>query len=526
MSGLLAGGCGLLIGLEDRELPGVGPDATADVGTDTTPPDGGVDAETDGSPDVVTDGGTCPSTVTGCTVGCNPDGVCNDEIISVGVGRAHACIVRADGKMFCIGGNTFGQLANASGTASETWLPVVVTSGGAEVRFAVVSAGPASNCAISRDGDLYCWGDNTFLQLAQPGGGKIFTPTKVALGTSKVKSVSVGEQATCAILDVISPAPNVSCWGHSGSGDLGLNVDTRDAGVGGPYPRPAPQTVANLRAKSIHVVDSDHDRHGRACAVAESGDLPFCWGSTRDGEITETPPGTTCDPTASESFPCALGPTSWGANPVRDIGSGGHDVCAIELVAGGTNKIRCRGTTGQYALDNQCAAPLAGYDITLPSGAGNPQRLVASNAARCFVNEASDVWCFGWNGAFHAGREGSDVCALAAADAGDAGDDAGDAAADAGLVADRRPSAPLQISFIPDGGARDAGAGATVKAKQIAIGRYSVLVYTTDKRLVGWGTNHEGQLGTRPPAGGETPSCSVFGGRCQGPTVIPPPAFP
>ena len=86
--------------------------------------------------------------------------------------------------------------------------------------------------------------------------------------------------------------------------------------------------------------------------------------------------------------------------------------------------------------------------------------------------------------------------------------------------------APLQVTFIPDGGARDAGPGAPVKAKLLAIGRYSVLVYTTDKRLVGWGINQDGQLGTKFPASITTPSCSVFSGRCQGPTVIPPPAFP
>src|SRR5688500_2427932 len=61
VAGLLAGGCGLLIGLEDRELPAAGgPDATADVVTsDTTQPDtGGGDTSTGmdtGTPDVKVD---------------------------------------------------------------------------------------------------------------------------------------------------------------------------------------------------------------------------------------------------------------------------------------------------------------------------------------------------------------------------------------------------------------------------------------------------------------------------------------
>lgn len=517
VAGLLAGGCGLLIGLEDRDLPSVGPDATADVvGSDTTRPDTGPDPQFDGGPDVKADapidgdaafdGGACPVSVTGCTVGCNPEGVCNDEILSIGVGRGHSCIVRGDGKIFCSGGNSLWQLGPSGGGGSETWVPVVVMTGVVEVRFREVAVGPSSNCAISRDGDLYCWGDNAFRQLAQPALAQVTTPTKVSFSNIKVKAVSVGQQSTCAILDLAGSAPNVRCWGHSGSGDLGVGFDTADGGDAGSYPIADPQIVPGLRAKAIHVVDADDDRSGRACAISEA-DLPFCWGSTRNNEITQTPPGTTCDPTGAAPFPCHLGPTAWGANTVKDIANGTSDVCAIEI--GAPNKIRCRGTFGRYARDQQCTAPATGYDIGI-AGAGTPVRLVSSNAARCFINDATDVWCFGWNGAFQTAREGSDDCA-----------------ADAGLgPEDHRPSTPLKVTFLPDGGARDAGPGTAVKAKLIAIGRYSVLVYTTDRRLVGWGTNQEGQLGTRPPTGATTPGCSLFAGRCQAPTVIPPPAFP
>jgi hypothetical protein len=508
VTGLLAGGCGLIIGLEDRELPAVGPDATADVNTDTARPDTGPGPETDSGPDVGTDGGACPSTVVGCTVGCNADGVCLDEVVSIGVGRSHSCLVRGDGKIFCIGSNGFGQHGNAAGGGTEIWVPVKVMNGATEVRFREIAAGPASNCAITRERDLYCWGDNAFLQLAQPGAGKVTTPTKVNFNGLKVKAVSVGQQATCAIFDVASPAANVACWGHSGSGDLGSGNDPADGGdAGGAFPKAEPQTVPSFRAKSIHVLDTDDDRRGRACAISE-GDLPFCWGSTPNDEITGTPPSTTCNPTGTAAFPCAYGPTAWSSSPVKDIVNGVYDVCA--LVTGSPNKIHCRGTTGRYSADNQCDAPSVGFDITLPGAAGNPQRLVSSHAARCFVNETNDVWCFGWNGAFHSAREGSDNCGL-----------------DGGFVPpDHRPSTPLQVTFLPMGGGRDAGAGTPVKAKLLAIGRYSVLSYTTDKKIVGWGMNQEGQLGTRPPASTETPGCFYFGGRCQGPTVIPPPAYP
>jgi hypothetical protein len=508
VAGLLAGGCGLLIGLEDRELPGVGPDASPDVTSDTTRPDTGPDPGTDSGPDVAVDGGACPSTVTGCAVGCNVDGVCLDEIVSIGVGRTHSCLVRADGKIFCTGGNALAQLGTPAGGGSEKWVPVVVKNGATEVRFREISAGPSSNCAISRDGDLYCWGDNAFRQLAQPTGDKVTAPTKVNIAGLKVKAVSVGQQATCAIFDVTSPTPNVACWGHSGSGDLGVGYDTADGGDGGAFPIAEPQTVPGFRAKSIHVLDSDEDRNGRACAISES-DLPFCWGSTRNNEITDTPPGTTCDPTGVSPFPCVLGPTAWAANAMRDMGNGVYDVCGLDVASSGPNRVHCKGTAGIYTRDEQCAAPAAGFFITAPD-AGNPMHLATSHAARCFVNDTNDVWCFGWNGAFHSAREGSDDCAV-----------------DAGLGPQaQRPSTPFQVTFLPTGGGRDAGPGTPVKAKLLAMGRYSVLVYTPDRKLVGWGTNQEGQLGTRPAVSPTSPACFSFEGRCQGPTIIPPPAYP
>lgn len=516
VASLLVGGCGLLIGLEDRELPLDGTDSGTDGTTpvvdgskidtgsdapvnDGSPTDTGIDAPQDAGPDVG-DGDACA-----CANGCNAEGICLDEIVSIGMGRLHACALRGDGKIFCIGGNQFHQLATNATALSEVWRAVSVTNGVTEVLFKEIGVGPLSNCAISRDGDLYCWGGNAFLQLAQPGGGTIVTPTKVDLGALKVKAVSVGTQATCAITDAAGAAPNVRCWGHSSSGDLGVGFDTTDGGDAGAYSFSTPQIVKDLRAKAIHVLDSDADEVGRACAISETGDLPFCWGATPNNEITTAVPSTTCDPTGSGPFPCYFEPTAWGANASRDIGNGLKEVCALELADAG-NKIRCRGSAGVNAQDNTCSAPNTGFLVTVPDGGGNPVRLGSGPTARCYINETSDVYCFGSNATFHMAREGSDSCGAS--------------------TVDRRTAEPLRVTFFPDGGNPSSGEGVPVKAKLIAVGRQGVIVYTTDKKIVGWGANMEGSLGTRGSPDAEAPSCSQVDGRCQGPTIIAPPVFP
>ena len=118
--------------------------------------------------------------------------------------------------------------------------------------------------------------------------------------------------------------------------------------------------VKDIRAKAIHVLDSDDDRLGRACAISETGDLPFCWGGTPNSEITTVLPGTNCEPVSGSPFACYLEPTAWGANASRDIGNGAKEVCALELADAG-NTIRCRGTAGVNALDDSCDSPNTGF---------------------------------------------------------------------------------------------------------------------------------------------------------------------
>jgi len=78
------------------------------------------------------------------------------EIAQVSAGGSHACAVATDGHVFCWGRNDFGQLGVSRGYVDSN-VPVQVQDIDSAVQ---VSAGSTHTCAVTRGGEVWCWGDN------------------------------------------------------------------------------------------------------------------------------------------------------------------------------------------------------------------------------------------------------------------------------------------------------------------------------------------------------------------------------
>ena len=76
------------------------------------------------------------------------------------------------------------------------------------------AAGP--NCAVTTGGVVYCWGDNSYLQLGNSGFGNS-SPTPVTGGHNDFVSVTVGMRHACAL----AAAGGAFCWGSNMFGALG-----------------------------------------------------------------------------------------------------------------------------------------------------------------------------------------------------------------------------------------------------------------------------------------------------------------
>jgi alpha-tubulin suppressor-like RCC1 family protein len=65
------------------------------------------------------------------------------------------CAIDTNGKAYCWGTNSFGELGNGTRTNSSTPVPVTMPTG---VNFTQIQANSTNACALGDNGKTYCWG--------------------------------------------------------------------------------------------------------------------------------------------------------------------------------------------------------------------------------------------------------------------------------------------------------------------------------------------------------------------------------
>jgi alpha-tubulin suppressor-like RCC1 family protein len=176
------------------------------------------------------------------------------RLVAISAGNQHSCALSAEGEMYCWGFGRFGQLGH--GSFSDSPRPVRVAT---QRRFRAMSAGATHTCAIASDGTLFCWGGNWHGQLGDSSLYNRSTPTPVA-SRNRFGSVAAGGIHSCAI-DTSGAA---WCWGSRSLGRLGL------------YPPPATDQLSPAK-----LVGTPRFRAIAAwvqtCAISRSGEV-YCWG--------------------------------------------------------------------------------------------------------------------------------------------------------------------------------------------------------------------------------------------------------
>lgn len=198
------------------------------------------------------------------------------SIAQIAAGGAHACAVTSDGLLACWGDNSIGQLGTGA-TEADSLVPVAVTGGALTGKKVVqVSAGTDHTCALTSDAVLACWGGNGQGQLGTGTRRSVRTPVLVATDTAlkgrKVTAVSAGSYATCAVASGAAV-----CWGLNTYGGLGdgttLNRTT-----------PVAVRAAGGSALAGRTVTAVTAGVGHACARTSVGGLA-CWGWNGKGQL-------------------------------------------------------------------------------------------------------------------------------------------------------------------------------------------------------------------------------------------------
>ena len=183
-------------------------------------------------------------------------------------GSFHSCGLTSDGKAYCWGANTEGELGN--GTTTGRSAPTAVAGA---LAFTSLALGYQYTCGLTSSGAAYCWGYNFYGELGDGTlGTNRLTPTAVAGGVT-FASLTINYQHTCGL----TSAGVAYCWGYNASGRLGDGTTTDrftpTQVVGG-------LTFTSLAAGGIHT-----------CGLT-SGGTAYCWGENANGEIGD---GTTTD---------------------------------------------------------------------------------------------------------------------------------------------------------------------------------------------------------------------------------------
>lgn len=128
-------------------------------------------------------------------------------VVEVEVGQAHTCVILASGALYCWGRNSEGQLGIEPATVDSTPDPTQV---GTETDWVRISAHQGHTCGVRGD-DLWCWGRNSSFHLALGPGAPIQVRTPTRASTGPWTELAAGQNHGCGI----QADRSLWCWGDN-----------------------------------------------------------------------------------------------------------------------------------------------------------------------------------------------------------------------------------------------------------------------------------------------------------------------
>ena len=179
---------------------------------------------------------------------------------------ARACALTANGEAYCWGSDDFGEIGNLHRSTAVT---DPTRAGGPRSLYAQLTVGPNRSCGLTREGRAYCWGNNDNGVLGNGNNSMRTVPTEV-VGGLQFMTISIGFNHTCGL----TRAGEAYCWGTNTYGQLGDGtsmarmVPTRVIGE---------RTFRSISAGGL-----------RTCAVTADGEA-YCWGQRFGTQLGDAP---------------------------------------------------------------------------------------------------------------------------------------------------------------------------------------------------------------------------------------------
>uniref|UniRef100_A0A1D1Y3B4 X-linked retinitis pigmentosa GTPase regulator n=1 Tax=Anthurium amnicola TaxID=1678845 RepID=A0A1D1Y3B4_9ARAE len=252
----------------------------------------------------------------------------DDPPVSVACGGAHTLFLTEKGHVFATGLNNFGQLGITTDT-SHTLVPIKVSM--FPKKILQIAAGYHHSAAITEDGELFVWGNNSNGQLGLGRKAESFVsaPTRVdCLVGACVKMVALGSEHSIAVTD----EGNALSWGAGGCGRLGHGLQSGILGFSGSSSEYTPRLIKNFEEVKVKKIAAGllHS----AC-IDERGCV-FVFGEETTGKLAFGALKNTSTPSIVHELPFS-----------EEIACGGYHTCVItaggQLYTWGSNENGCLG---------------------------------------------------------------------------------------------------------------------------------------------------------------------------------------
>jgi alpha-tubulin suppressor-like RCC1 family protein len=217
------------------------------------------------------------------------------DFVKIETHNSTSCGIRADRSLWCWGRGNLGQMGNNTTTAANP-TPVQVLNISDVVDVGVYTF---NVCAVTGNGELYCWGDGDATHMMANGpnvtaaqllpykaiGGNFYKLAGgfagFALADTKPHNtapidIAQDKFSSSALHNCVLKADNTLwCWGDNTTYNLG---DTTIA------PKDAPVSATNAGANNGRWSSISAGNNGHTCAINVDGN-GYCWGRNTNGEV-------------------------------------------------------------------------------------------------------------------------------------------------------------------------------------------------------------------------------------------------
>jgi alpha-tubulin suppressor-like RCC1 family protein len=193
-----------------------------------------------------------------------------------------------------------------------------------------------------------------------------------------VRQLAVSGNSNCALRD----DGRVLCWGNNGKGALGTNINFNTAN-----PNPVPTLIDNLVLGTVRQLALGSGSHN--CALREDGRV-LCWGNNYSGQL-----GIAINVQSTEGYPIPTVVDQDELGVVQQIALGGFHTCALR----NDGRVLCWGlnTSGQLGVNTNLGASTANTVPALVdnSALGFVRQLALGSDHSCALRDDGRVLCWG-----------------------------------------------------------------------------------------------------------------------------------